>query len=305
MTVKIASIAMTAMLVMARPAVAQDAASTPDHAIGTDVLFSTDADKTDIFRLGANLDWHHQGPEEYQGFRLERIAYRPSGQARTLDHRVYFRIADKIGGWKYNAALGTDGDTVLGNAAIHDEAPLRKELFVERDKVETPIGVSRGIYYTFGGAAVDLPLAEHTQLTLLGGLQAFTGSDLRTHLRANLIHVVAPKWGLSAQLRTRYFRNSDPREFDYFSPRWYAEALPVLQLRRFSGGWRYLAAAGLGAQRDSGSGWRQSRYFNLGVTSPVRRSWRLAGDVLYSSTPITNSDTYHYVRANLSLTRAF
>ena len=79
----------------------------------------------------------------------------------------------------------------------------------------------------------------------------------------------------------------------------------MLQLRRFSGGWRYLAAAGFGAQRDSDSGWRQSRFLNLGVTSPARGGWALVGDVLYSSTPITNSDTYHYTRFNLSLTRAF
>lgn len=307
-SLKIASFAVTAMLVITRPAMAQDTAvtaSTPEYAIGTDLLFSTDADKTDVFRLGVNVDWHHTGPEEYRGFRLERIAYRPSGQSRTVDHRLYFRTADSVGGWKYSAALGTDGDTVLGNAAIHNEAPIRQEYFVERDKVETPIGVSRGIYYTFGGAAVDLPLAEQTQLTLLGGLQEFTGSNLRAHVRANLIHVVKPDWGFSAQLRTRYFRNSDPDEYDYFSPRWYVEGLPVLQVRRFSGGWRYLAAAGLGAQRDSRSGWRQSRYLNLGVTSPARLGWAVAGDVLYSSTPITNSDTYHYARVNLSVRRAF
>ena len=305
MNPKIASLAVTAMLVMTRPAMAQKLADMPGPAMGSDVLFSTDADKTNVLRVGLNADWDYKSAEEYQGFRLERIAYRPSGQARTVDHRLYFRTANSISGWKYNALLGTDGDTVLGNAAIHNEAPIRQEYFVERDKVETPIGVSRGIYYTFGGAAFDLPLAEQTQLTLLAGLQEFTGSNLRTHLRANFIHVVKPKWGLSVQLRTRYFRNSEPDEYDYFSPRWYAEALPVLQLRRFSGGWRYLAVAGLGAQRDSRSAWRQSRYLNLGVTSPDRKGWALAGEILYSSTPITNSDTYHYTRFNFSLRRAF
>lgn len=305
MSLKIAGLTVTALLVLAPPARAQDAGDTTNHAIGTDLLYSIDADKTDVVRLGVNADWHHKSAQDYQGFRLERIAYRPSGQSRTVDHRLYFRMANSLGGWKYNAALGTDGDTVLGNAAIHNDAPIRQEYFIERDKVETPLGVSQGIYYTFGGAAIDLPLAEQTQLTVLGGLQEFTGSNLRTHLRANLIHVVKPAWGLSVQLRTRTFRNSEPDEYDYFSPRWYAEALPVLQLRRFSGGWRYLAVAGLGAQRDSRSGWRQSRYLNLGVTSPVRNRWALGGDILYSSTPITNSDTYHYTRLNLSLRRAF
>ncbi len=305
MSGKIFGLAATAVLVMTHPALAQDTAATPDYAIGVDLSYSTDADKTDVVRLGTNLDWRYKGPEDYQGFRLERISFRPSGQSRTVDHRLYFRMADTVGRWKYNAAVGTDGDTVLGNATIHNEARFRQEYFIEREKVETPIGVSRGLYYSFGGAAIDIPLAERTQLTLLGALQEFTGSNLRTHARANLIHSIKPDWGLSAQLRTRYFRNSVPREFDYFSPRSYAEVLPVIQVRRFSGGWRYLAAAGFGAQRDSSSDWRQSRFLNLSTRSPARKGWVVVGDALYSSTPITDSDKYHYVRFNLGLTRAF
>ena len=57
--------------------------------------------------------------------------------------------------------------------------------------------------------------------------------------------------------------------------------------------------------RDSRSDWRQSRFLNLGVTSPARNRWALAADLLYSSTPVTNSDTYHYTRVSLSLRRAF
>lgn len=306
MSLKIASVAMMAMTVLASPAMAQDEVDKPDHAVGTDVSYSTDADETDVLRIGINLDWHYRSPEDYKGFRLERVWFRPSGQSRTSDDRLYFRAADRLGSWKFNTAIGTDGETVLGNAAIHNEASIRQEYFVERDKVETPLGVSRGIYYTFGGAAVDLPLGAQTQLTLLGGVQEFTGSNVRTHLRATLIQVVKPSWGLSAQLRTRYSHNSEPGEFDYFSPRWHAEALPVLQVRRFSGGWRYLAAAGLGAQRDSRSGWRQSRYVNLRVASPAARAgWSLTGELLYNSTPVIESDSYHYLRVNFGLNRAF
>lgn len=305
MSAKIATSAIMALLVVAQPASAQDADPIEGPAIGGDLSYSTDADKTDVVRLGANLDWQYGGADDYRGFRLERVSFRPSGQSRTVDHRLYFRTADSVRGWKYNATVGTDGDTVLGNAAIHNEARFRQEYFIEREKVETPLGVSQGIYYTFGGAAIDLPLSDRTQATLVGGLQEFTGSNLRTHVRANLIHVVEPAWGLSAQLRTRYFHNSDPGEYDYFSPKWYAEVLPVLQVRRFSAGWRYLAAGGLGAQRHSQSEWRQSGYLNLRVTSPAaRRGWAATGDFLYNTTPTTDSEAYHYLRLNLGLRRA-
>lgn len=305
MSAKFATSAIIALLVVAHPASAQDTATMDGPAIGGDLSYSTDADKTDVVRLGANLDWQYVGADDYQGFRLERVTFRPSGLSRTVDYRLYLRMADDVRGWKYNVTVGTDGDTVLGNAAIHNDARVRQEYFVEREKVETPLGVAQGIYYTFGGAAIDLPLGDRTQATIVGGVQEFTGSNLRTHLRANLIQVVKPTWGLSAQLRTRYFHNSDPGEYDYFSPKWYAEVLPVLQLRRFSGGWRYLAAGGLGAQRHSQSEWRPSGYVNLRVTSPaIRRSWALTGDFLFNTTPTTNSEAYHYLRLNLGFTRA-
>lgn len=294
------------LAVAAWPAVAQSNAAGPSRAVGVDVNFSTDADDTDVLRLGTNLDLRYRSPDDYLGLRLERVAYRPSGQQRTVDERVYVRAADTLGEWTYHATVGTDFDTVLGSVSLNDSSPWRKEVFVERDKVETPLGVARPIYATFAGATIDMPLARTTQLTLLAGAQEFSGRNVRAHARANLVQVLMEDWGLSAQLRSRYFRNSVPDEFDYFSPRWYAEVVPVLQVRRFIGGWQYLAAGGWGAQRDSRSDWRQSRYLNLRLRSPAsRKGWIVNADATYSNTPITRSDTYDYVSASLSLTRAF
>jgi hypothetical protein len=234
------------------------------------------------------------------------VRYSPSGGNQDVDTRVYLRLADKTGGWKYQTAVGTDGKTLVGSASIHNEAPVRQEYFVERDKIETPIGVSRGLYYTFGGAAFDLPVSAASQVTVLAGVQEFTGNNVRLHLRGNLIQTVKSEWGLSAQLRTRYFHNTRPGEYDYFSPRWYAEALPVLQVRRFTGGWRLLAAGGLGAQRNSESGWRTSRYLNLRADrASVVAGWGVTAETVYTSTPVTGSGGYHYLRAALGLTRVF
>lgn len=285
---------------------AQDTTSMPNHAVGVDLTFSTDADDTSVLRQGANLDWHYHGPDDYLGLRIERIAYRPSGQRRSVDERVYLRAADKVGAWAYRAAVGTDGRTMLGSMSANDSAHFRKEVFLERDKVETARGVAIPIYYTFGGVTLDVPLGRSTQLTTLVGLQDFTGRNLRTHARLNLIQVLNENWGMSGQVRTRFSHNSVPSEYDYFSPHRYVEVLPVLQLRRFAGGWQYLAAAGWGTQRDSRSGWRQSRYLNFRLSSPAaRRGWIVNAETTYSNTPITNSDTYDYVRASLGLTRAF
>ena len=276
------------------------------HAIGTDLFVSTDADHTDVIKAGLNLDWRYSGPEQYLGIRLEKAWFRPIGRRWQDRNRVYLRAANSLGGWKWNVTAGTDGHTALGSADIHDEAPFRKELFLEREILETPEGLRRPIYYTFGGAALDLPVDENNVFTLVAGLQDFTGRNLRTQLRANFVHVLGANSGLSIQLRTRYFHDSVPHEFDYYSPRWYAQAVPILQLRRFTNkGWRYLLAGGIGVQRDSDTGWRRSSYFNAQLASPPRAGWSGTSSLLFSETPTATGRSYNYLQLTFGLTRRF
>jgi hypothetical protein len=283
--------------VTAAPAVAQPAA-------GIDVFYSSDSDRTEILKVGANLDWKWDGTDQRQGIRLEKAWFKPVGRRGREMDRAYLRFADKLGKWHWSATGGTDGRTILGGASIHNEARLRQEYFVERDIVETPVGLRHGIYYTFGGAALDVPADDRNNLTLFTGLQEFTGDNVRTHLRATYVHVLEPKWGLSIQLRTRYFHSSRPREFDYYSPRWYAEVLPVVQMRRFVGGWQLLAAAGYGQQRDADSPWHSSRYLNARVTSPAfQKGWALNAAATYSNTPVSSGLVYRYTQFSLGLTK--
>jgi hypothetical protein len=281
-------------------------AASPAPAAGADVFYSSDAEDSEVLRAGINFDLAHASQEKYYGVRIERARFTPLGQQSRTMTRAYIRAADSIGGWKWNATIGTDGHTVLGSAAIHDESTARKEFFVERDIVETPQGLSRGVYYTFAGAAIDLPADDRNVFTLFAGVQPFTGGNVRTHVRASYVHVVKPDWGLSAQLRTRWFHSSDPGQFDYYSPRWYVEVLPVIQVRRFVGGWQLLGAVGYGAQRDSGSDWRSSRYANARVTSPrFRKDWSLNANFVYANTPVSTGFTYRYLQFSLGLTKAF
>jgi len=301
-----AAIAALAWALLPAAASAQEAEFEPHHAIGVDLFASTDADDTHVIRTGLNMDFNYRDPEHYRGVRLEKAWFEPVGDGWRDRTRVYARAADDLGDWKWNATVGTDGHTVLGSAGIHDESRFRKEFFLERDIVETRQGLGRGIYYTFGGVALDLPVDDRNVFTVVGGLQDFTGDNLRTHLRANYVHVLKPDWGLSAQLRTRYFHDSEPREYDYYSPRWYVQVLPVLQVRRtLDSGWRYLLAGGIGAQKDSNSGWRRSSYFNAQLTSPQRRKWSMNSAFLFSETPTTSGNSYNYLQFTLGIARAF
>ena len=277
-----------------------------EHAAGADVFYSTDADHTEVARAGINLDFGYRDPDHHWGIRLEKAWFNPVGRGWEGRERVYLRGAGDLSAWKWSGQIGTDGHTAIGSASIHDEARFRKEFFLEREILETRQGLDRGIYYTFGGAALDLPVNDRNIITAVAGLQEFTGENLRSHLRANYVHVLKPEWGLSAQLRTRYFHDSVPHEYDYYSPRWYAQVLPVLQMRRTTdSGWRYLVAGGLGSQRDSDSGWRRSSYLTAQVTAPARGKWAGNAAVLFSETPTTAGQSYNYLQLTAGLTRAF
>ena len=137
------------------------AALTP--AVGAHVFYSSDAEDSEVVKAGLDFDLRYAGPEHRLGVSVERARYRPLGtDARTMA-RVFLRASDSISGWKWDAKVGTDGETVIGSASIHDESRFRKEVFVERDVVETPIGVNRGLYYTFAGAAIDLPADDRNE----------------------------------------------------------------------------------------------------------------------------------------------
>jgi len=277
-------------------------------AVGAEIFYSSDSDGAEVARTALDLGLRDPGDTRSIGVRVERARYNPSDRGWESRDRIFLTGAEKLGNWQLRARLGTDGDSAVGGLSLNDEAKFRKEFFVERDIIETRQGLDLGLYSTFAGAAIDLPVDDRNVFTALAGVQAFTGDNVRTHLRASYIHVVKPRLGLSAQLRGRYFRSSDPGEYDYYSPRWYAEALPVVQMRRFVGGWELLGAAGLGVQRDSGSDWRASRYAHARFRSPRASNWSLNGAVTYTNTP-SNTGTprsgYSYVQLTLGISKRF
>lgn len=310
---ELSCVSAVAALLAASPAAGQSeppapAGSVAKPAIGTEFFYSSDADHTEVVRAALDADLGNAGPDRYLGVRVEKARYNPAGSGWEGRERVYLRAADRLGRWQLHAKVGTDGDTVIGAVSVNDDSRFRKEAFVERDIVETRAGLDRGIYSTFVGAAIDLPVDDRNMFTALVGVQAFTGDNVRLHLRGSYSHVVKPDWGLSVQLRGRYFESSHPRQFDYYSPDWYAEALPIVQMRRFIGSWELVGAAGYGMQRDSDSDWRASRYLHARFRSPLASAWSVNGAVTYTNTPSAtgvSNDGYSYVQFTLGLSRRF
>jgi hypothetical protein len=290
------------------PQIAAAQAQEPTRALGGDVFYSADSDNSEVLRTAVEFDLRNGGPEKRLGVRLEKARYNPQGSAAERRNRIFLQAADVAGGWTWNGHIGTDGDTIIGAASVHDDAKYRKEFFAERDIVETRQGLDQGIYSTFVGAGIDVPLNERNVITAMTGVQEFTGQNLRAHLRGNYIHVLKPEMGLSVQLRGRYFHSTHPREFDYYSPRWYAQVLPAMQLRRFINGWQLLGIAGVGLQRDSDSAWQRSAYTQFRFRSPQKARWFTFGELTYSSSPSDTSSAgsgYRYFQSSFGVARRF
>jgi hypothetical protein len=284
-------------------------AARAEPALDTQTFYSSDKDGFRTFKLLAAIDFSHGDPDHYFGIAAQRARYSGPGFGANYN-RVYLNYASSRdngdgANWKWNTLLGGDGHTLLGNAEIYREqadGSRSHNVFTERDIIETRDGTRRGLYYTLLGLSEDFTLGARWSATGVLAGQHFTGGNTRPILKGRLGYLLVEDWGLSAQLRARWFHDSRPQQYDYFSPRWYGEWVPALQLRRFYGGHQFRAALGYGRQRSSGSDWTATRLAELSWTSPKRgQAWYAKVNLGYTNTPVNTGYAYAYRYVNAQL----
>lgn len=290
-------------------------AESPDHqALRLDGFHSSDADGAELTRAGIGWDFSRRDREHWVGVKAEQARFVENGWSHQ-EQRLYVQAAGTLGDgevdddtWRWRISPGTNGDTLLGSAALNTEGVGRRELFIERDLLETRAGVEREQVVTFIGAAVDRPLGAHGSVTGLVGWQHFDDGNQRLHLRGTGVVPVWREQGLSLQLRTRYYRNSDPYLGGYFSPSWYADVIPAVGWRRFLSGQQVNAVVGVGRQRTGEEGWKRARLLQVGYESPRWHDSWIRVDAGYSDTPGTGGsagDGYNYRFIRLEAVVAF
>ncbi len=301
--------AVAAALLLALPAVARagDGAAAR-QALRADAWASSDADGNETRKLALGWDFAHRDLEHWWGAEVEHARFSGDGWSKD-ERRAYLAGAGTLGAWLWEGKAGSNGHDLLGSLSVHSQDPWRKEIFVERGTLETRQGAQRGLVQTFAGAALDMPLSQRWSATALAGVQDFgAGDNLRTHLRGSLVYALAPAQGLSLQLRTRYYRNSEAFEGDYYSPPWYGEALGVVGWRRHVGGYEWSARAGWGRQRSAGEGWKRARMLGAGLQTPRWKDAWLRVDAGYTDTPVltdTGNGSYAYRYVQVQAVVAF
>jgi hypothetical protein len=281
----------------------------PDYqALRPDAWFSSDAEGNETRKVGLGWDWQRTDLEHWVGLKVEHARFSGDGWSEN-EQRVYLRAAGGPEQWRWQAAVGSNGHDLIGNASWFTTDDFRKELFIEREVLETEEGVRRNLVQTYAGAAIDIPFNDRWSATVLGGLQDFgSGDNLRTHARVNLSFLAFPEQGVSVQLRNRYYRNSDPFEGSYYSPDWYRESLGVLAWRRHINGYHLRAAAGWGRQKSAGDDSKRARMIEVWMETPRwKRSW-LRAYAGYTDTPVltnTGRGSYAYRYFNIEAVVAF
>lgn len=289
------------VLLVAGSARAQDA-DQAYQALRPDAWYSSDAEGNHTRKVGVGWDWQRTDLEHWFGAKVEHARFSGKGWSQT-EQRIYLRAAGGPEAWRWQATVGTNGHDVIGNASWHTTDRYRKEVFIEREVLETEEGARRHLVQTYVGGAIDIPFNDRWGATVLAGLQDFgSGSNLRTHARANLSFLVLPEQGLSLQWRNRYYRNSDPYEGSYYSPDWYRESLGVVSWRRYFGGYHVRAAAGWGQQKSAGDSSKRARMAEVWFETPRwKQSW-LRAYAGYTDTPVlTNTGRGNYAYRYFSI----
>ncbi len=269
-------------------------------ALRPELFVSSDTDGNHSQRSALGWDVRRTDIEHWWGLKVERARYSGTGW-REVQETLAVRAAGGDGGWRWQGEVGSNGQDLLGSASMHSTEEARKEFFIERAVLETRQGLALERVHTYAGAAMDFPMSARWSASALAGAQDFGAGNLRRHLRGNLVFALLPEQGLSLQLRLRQFNDSDPGELDYFAPGRYRQALAVVSMRRFVGGYQWRATAGLGRQDFTGVDSQPARLLELDFQTPKDRGRFLRATLGYSDAPADGASVggdyrYRYAR---------
>lgn len=273
-----------------------------DRAAGTEVFFSHDSDGFQTTKVSAEFFPEFKDSNHYVGVRASAYDYRDhdwskSGQKLSL-------LAKKVdpataNGWTVDTGLFQQGSRTLltfdGDYQTQLSKTTHLELFANRDWVETPTALDRGISFNFVGAAVDQKFGEHVTLVGLAGPQFFSDGNRRDHGRIKLIYQPFLDSGLTLQARYRTY-HSTKADVDghYFNPRNYSESMLAVGWRKRFSGWTTGLTAGVGREQINHGPSEPTQLFEFNLQSPVRGSQFLRFRAGYSSSASFYGPNYHY-----------
>jgi hypothetical protein len=114
------------------------AAEESSMAVRPEAFLASDSDGNEVSKTSLSWKWQYSDREHWMGIDVQRARF--SGEDWSHEEeRVYGRAAGTFGAsevsddtWRWQARLGTNGDTALGSISLNTEGPNRREIFFER-----------------------------------------------------------------------------------------------------------------------------------------------------------------------------
>lgn len=180
---------------------------------------------------------------------------------------------------------------------------------VERDVVNSELGLQKGLSYTAVALVGDHAFGEKFNVGISAGIAQFSNDNRRAMLRTRWNYSLSEAHGLNVYVKTRSYQNSNPYRPEYFSPDKLNEASIGLSARMALTD-HVVINASLDAGRQKTDANSQPIWSALVGLSSARKDkvqWKVGIEATNSSSSLLSSqaDSYRYVSAVVQVTVPF
>lgn len=265
-----------ALLLVSTAVIAADDDTRPGNAVGARGFLSTDSEGFDTRRVALEYFPRYQNANSFSGMRYTTHSYQQNswsriGQQLALVHRNVDPAT--ANGWNLDAGWfqqeGRGLFALEGNYHRALAAHTGLDLFINRDWLETPPALDKGVHFTLAGAALEQGLGAHVTLVGFAARQDFSDGNARNHGRFKFIYQPDLDSGLTLQARyRRYNSTSSDVGGAYFNPEDYDETMLALGWRKKIQGWNLNFTGGLGKQKVDSDPYASTYLLEAGLQSP-------------------------------------
>jgi len=255
-----------------------------------DISLSDGADHFSALRLRGGALTTYRSPFDFAGFAAQTTHYTQSGWHADAPAVLFVwrkqqraTLAGTVAEAGVVRVAGRIRPIADATWSLRPAAHTGIELIASADLVETRRALENATAYQFGAVSIEQQLGARFTAIGLAGMQRFTDGNERVHVRGRLIWMLVPSQGLSAQLRWRQYRSSDPGAGDaYFNPRRYREWQGGLAIRKRFAGWVWSGTLAAGREEIDGGVQQTTKLADVRAEGPVGKRARLAVHASYN-----------------------
>jgi len=275
-----------------------------------DIYASTDSEGFSTYKYGAGIYPVFEHGEKYTGFEYQHNYFTQGNWNSSAEQYTFITKAINPRtalGYRLNAGYNVENGyhllTTDSQYGFQATDTTRVELLINRDRVETQNSLTKGLYYTLGGASIEQQLLERLRVVVVGAYMYFSDTNTRPILRAKLIYDLVPAYGITAQIRYRQYRDNNTNvPNNYFNPSNYDETMLALGLHKRIEGWVVNGTAGVGQQSVNHDPSTTTQLYELAATSPINSKdvyFRASAGYDKSAGFLSPSYSYRYLKADL------